>query len=84
MKPTVEEIVQSIKEVIAEEIAVEPAAINTDQNFQDMGLDSLSSIFMLNKIEQKYEIELQAMHIWNHPTIDSLSTFVHSLIYENA
>lgn len=82
MKPAIEEIAQSIKEVIAEELAVEISTIKVDQNFHDMGLDSLSSIFMLNELEHKYTIELQPMHIWNHPTIDSFSTLVHSLIDE--
>ena len=77
------EIEQMIKQLVADEQAVDVSTLNSEDNFHHMGLDSISSIFVLNELEHKYDIQLKPMHLWNNPTIGSFASFVHQMIHES-
>lgn len=77
------EIISLMKEKISEEVEVEVAKIDADIEFKNLGLDSISSMFMINDLEEKYKIQLKALHLMEYPTIRTFAEFVKSLIDED-
>ncbi|CAM2068433.1 AMP-binding protein [Sulfidibacter corallicola] len=47
-----------------------------DESFRAMGLDSLSTIVLQNRLSELCDLNLSVVFIWEHPTIDQLSAAV--------
>ena len=71
-----EDLLTVIKEAIAEETSVPIGQIEESQAFITMGLDSLSSIVILNKIEDKFNVELNPIYFWDYPTLGQFADFL--------
>ena len=71
-----DELMAFIKEAIAEETDVPLDQIEESQAFITMGLDSLSSIVILNKIEDQYKVELNPIYFWDYPTLGAFTDFL--------
>lgn len=72
------EIQDMIKDVISDELSVDPTTLDTDQSFHNLGLDSLDSIFLLSKMEERLNIHIDSMSVYDHPTIHSFSEYLAS------
>lgn len=58
---TNEEILNDVKEIAKDQLDVDPAKITMDTNIQeDLDADSLDLFEILNELEDKYDIELDA------------------------
>ncbi len=58
---TKEEILKDVQEIAQDELDVEPERITMDTNFkEDLDADSLDLFEILNELEDKYDIELDA------------------------
>ncbi|WP_251717257.1 acyl carrier protein [Lactobacillus agrestimuris] len=58
---TKEEILKDVQDIAQEELDVEPAKITMDTNIkEDLDADSLDLFEILNELEDKYDIELDA------------------------
>ena len=58
---TKEEILKDVQDIAQEELDVEPAKITMDTNIkEDLDADSLDIFEILNELEDKYDIELDA------------------------
>ncbi|NRO50499.1 acyl carrier protein [Lactobacillus helveticus] len=58
---TKEEILKDVQEIAQDELDVEPEKITMDTNFkEDLDADSLDLFEILNELEDKYDIELDA------------------------
>lgn len=58
---TKEEILKDVQEIAQDELDVEPEKITMDTNIkEDLGADSLDLFEILNELEDKYDIELDA------------------------
>ncbi|MBW7987222.1 acyl carrier protein [Lactobacillus helveticus] len=58
---TKEEILKDVQEIAQDELDVEPEKIIMDTNFkEDLDADSLDLFEILNELEDKYDIELDA------------------------
>jgi len=77
------EIRSLMAENISKELEIEVKSIDPDVNFQELGLDSISSMFMINELEDRYGIQIKALHLIEYPTLNTFSAFVHTLIHEN-
>lgn len=44
--------------------------------FFNLGLDSISCIYLLDKVEKKLDLELNPIHFWDYPALDSYSDFL--------
>lgn len=58
---TKEEILKDVREIAQDELDVEPEKITMDTNIkEDLDADSLDLFEILNELEDKYDIELDA------------------------
>ena len=58
---TKEEIIKDVHEIAQDELDVEPEKITMDTNIkEDLDADSLDLFEILNELEDKYDIELDA------------------------
>ncbi|QSE96217.1 acyl carrier protein [Fulvivirga lutea] len=62
-----------IKEVIANETGIKSSAIKDTQSFFELGIDSITAVYLLELVEKKYEIELTPLYFWDYPTIEKFA-----------
>jgi len=79
----IDEIKADIKKLIADELHIPLEKIKDEDTFHDIGLDSITATFILDEIENKYEIDIKPMDVWNHPTLGSFSELLHRIINES-
>jgi acyl carrier protein len=71
-----EDLIEVIKKLIAEETGIPATEINDSDTFFNLGLDSVSCIFLMDKLEKKLQVELNPIHFWDYPSIDTYSEFL--------
>ena len=71
-----EETIATIKNLISDETGISIDEINETDSFFNLGLDSVSCIFLMDKLEKTLHIELNPIHFWDYPTIDTYSDFL--------
>lgn len=71
-----EELIEMIKKLIAEETGIPINDINDSDTFFNLGLDSVSCIFLMDKLEKKIQVELNPIHFWDYPSLDTYSEFL--------
>ncbi|UII31749.1 acyl carrier protein [Fulvivirga ulvae] len=67
------DIATFMKKVIAEETRMPNPAIDENLSFHQFGLDSISSIYLLEKVENEYDITISPLYFWDYPTINLLA-----------
>ena len=83
MNASLDEIKKLMVSEIAKETDAPVESIDQEKSFQELGLDSISSVYMINELEDKFEIQLKALHLLEYPTVNSFSKFVFTLANEN-
>lgn len=73
------DILSALKEEIAKEAGLPVSGIDNDASFYSLGLDSISSVFVLDALEQKLGIEMNPMFFWDYPTVSKLAEHLSSL-----
>lgn len=67
----------AIVRVLAERIAalrrLDPADIDTERSFNELGVDSLDAMTLLGDIEERFGVVLDAAEIYDHPTPAALA-----------
>ncbi len=58
---------------IAETLGLKTEEVNLDEEFMNMGLDSMHAIFLLDEIEKEYNIEINPHSFWEFPTINKFA-----------
>ena len=74
------QIVDFFKEIVAEETSASMQEIDVNDKFHALGLDSVNAVFVLEKLEKKYDIVLSPLLFWDYPTIQSFSTHINALL----
>ena len=57
--------------------------IDLDLGFSDLGLDSLASVELRNKLQSSYDLKLSATAIFDYPNIKALANYLLTLIFKN-
>ncbi|QHI36099.1 Polyketide synthase PksL [Kordia antarctica] len=70
------EIIAKIKLFLAKELHLEEDEIDEDAQFVDIGLDSITGVTWIRKINDNYKTSLEATQIYSHTTLTKLGTFV--------
>lgn len=73
---TREETIAIIKKLISDETGISINEIKETETFFNLGLDSVSCIFLMDKLERELHIELNPIHFWDYPAIDTYSDFL--------
>ncbi|MCP4156932.1 MAG: hypothetical protein GY757_54975, partial [bacterium] len=65
-----------LRRTLAEELYMEPDTIDEEIPFLEFGLDSITGVTWVTKINDEYGLSINATKIYNHPTIRELAIFV--------
>ncbi len=77
---TVAELQVRLRAVLARELGMPEDAVDVDQPFPELGLDSMMAMNLLRDAKQLVRIDLSATMLWNNPSISKLSAFVAELL----
>ena len=72
------DLIKLFKEEIAQELSITVDEISVHETFLSIGLDSITAIFLLERLEKKLQIELNPIWFWDYPTINSFTQFLTS------
>ena len=73
---TKEQVINILKEEISRESGLPITEIADHADFFSLGLDSISSVYVLDRLEKKIRLELNPIYFWDYPTGESLSAFL--------
>lgn len=71
-----EQIVQDVRAMIAEAIYMEPDEIDADAGFHELGIDSVISVDLIQRMNKRYHLQLNASFVYQYPTLMKLSEFI--------
>ncbi|MDQ3287344.1 MAG: polyketide synthase [Pseudomonadota bacterium] len=74
------EIVRELKTLLAAELQMSVADIDEDTQFVDLGLDSITGVTWVRKINGQYRVRIEATKVYSHPTLRQFSDFVAELV----
>lgn len=75
-----DEIVHIMQAIISEETKLAIEKINPELHLSSFGLDSINSIYVLDRLEDKFKIKLNPLLFYDHPTIASFAKHIDTLI----
>lgn len=73
---TREETIAAIKRMISEETGIAANEIQSSDTFFNLGLDSVSCVFIMDKLEKELHVELNALSFWDYPTVETYADFL--------
>lgn len=74
------DIAQALKTSVSEEMGLPLNEITDDDSFFDLGLDSISSILVMERIEKKLNIRLNPIAFWDYPTIEAFTGHLEEVV----
>ncbi|MEB3048571.1 type I polyketide synthase [Mycolicibacter sp. MYC123] len=74
------ELTVRLQAILARELRTSAAAVDVDQPFPEMGLDSMIAMTVLKETQQLVGVDLSASMLWNHPSISALATHLVGLL----
>jgi acyl transferase domain-containing protein/enoyl-CoA hydratase/carnithine racemase/acyl carrier protein len=69
-------VVATLKSLLANELLLREHEIDADIQFVDLGLDSISGVSWIRKINEKYQTAIEATKVYSYPTLAQLSRHV--------
>ena len=76
---TKEQIIQILKNEISRESGLTIEEIADDANFFSLGLDSISCIYVLDRVEKKISLELNPLFFFDYPNVQALAGFLETM-----
>lgn len=73
------QVLQLLKAEIAAETGVPPAEIVDSATFFELGLNSISAVFILDILEKKLNVEMNPLFFWDYPTLESFADYITTL-----
>jgi acyl carrier protein len=73
------EVIAILKSEISRESGLSIKEIGDAAGFFSLGLDSISCVYVLDRVEKKIKIELNPIWFWDYPTIELLANHIASL-----
>ena len=74
------ELESRLRAILARELQMTASALNIDQPFPELGLDSMMAMTLLREAQQLVGIDLSATMLWDHPTISSLAAYLAEIL----
>jgi acyl carrier protein len=73
---TKSELTEFLKKQVVLECGVPYDEVDINKEFVDFRMDSVSAVFIMDRLEKYLEVELSPLYFWDNPTIDSFTTFL--------
>lgn len=65
-----------LKQLLADELHLQVEEIDEDAQFVDLGLDSITGVTWIRKINERYKLSIEATKVYSYPTLEQLSRYV--------
>lgn len=82
-KLSIDEVKERIVKIIADTLEIGIDDFDTEQAFNEFGIDSVMSVEVVNKINSIFKIELRSTDLFNYPSIHALAEHVSKIIPED-
>ncbi|HET8773435.1 MAG TPA: SDR family NAD(P)-dependent oxidoreductase, partial [Thermoanaerobaculia bacterium] len=69
-------VTSTLRALLANELQMRESDINEHTQFVDVGLDSISGVSWIRKVNEKYQTSIEATKVYSYPTLAQLSVFV--------
>ena len=69
-------VTASLKTLLANELQMRESDVEENVQFVDLGLDSISGVSWVRKINEKYDTSIEAAQLYSHATLSELSRYV--------
>jgi acyl carrier protein len=73
------EVLQLLKAEIASETGIPVTEIADSASFFELGLNSISAVFVLDILEKKLKVEMNPLFFWDYPTVELLADYITTL-----
>jgi acyl transferase domain-containing protein/acyl carrier protein len=73
---TLAAVAATLRTLLANELALRESDVDDNIQFLDIGLDSISGVTWVRKINEKYQISIEATKVYSYPTLAQLSRHV--------
>jgi acyl transferase domain-containing protein/enoyl-CoA hydratase/carnithine racemase/acyl carrier protein len=77
--PAAADILPVIRRLLAEELRVEEGEIDPRTQFVDLGLDSISSVAWIRRINERFGLSIEATKVYSYPNLQKLAQHVADL-----
>jgi acyl transferase domain-containing protein/enoyl-CoA hydratase/carnithine racemase/acyl carrier protein len=74
--PTRDEIISELRTLLAQELHLQEHEIGESVAFVDLGLDSITGVTWVKKINTRFGTDLHATRVYSHPTLAAMATLV--------
>nr|QEO74705.1 phosphopantetheine-binding domain-containing pro [uncultured bacterium] len=72
------QVAATLRQMLADELSLPPDQIDDDMAFVDIGIDSISAVTFVRKINKQFTLAIAATKIYNYPTLGQFAAFVAS------
>ena len=69
-------VTASLKTLLANELQMRESDVEENVQFVDLGLDSISGVSWIRKVNEKYHTSIEAAQLYSHATLSQLSRYV--------
>jgi acyl carrier protein len=69
-------VTASLKTLLANELQMRESDVDENIEFVDLGLDSISGVTWIRKINEKYQTAIEATKVYSYPTLAQLARYV--------
>lgn len=80
---TIVEIQNWLINKVSSQLNISSSDIDITSELATYGLDSMDAVMISGELEDALDIELASTILWDYPTIESLSAFLHNSINSN-
>lgn len=70
------QVLDTLSQSLANELYIDRAQIDADAAFIDLGMDSISAVTWVRKINKQFGLSLAATKVYTHPTLTRFADFV--------
>ena len=69
-------ILKTLRDTLAAELFIKPERVDIDTPFIDMGLDSITGVTWVRRLNEQYGVSVTAVEVYNHPTLRRFAEFI--------
>jgi acyl carrier protein len=74
-----QEVLTKLKTEIAKETGLTIPEIDDAATFHSLGLNSISAVYILDKLEKELKIEMNPLFFWDYPTVGLFAEYITTL-----
>ncbi|WP_240311953.1 SDR family NAD(P)-dependent oxidoreductase [Teredinibacter turnerae] len=77
-------VLSTLKTLLAKELHMGSDELDQDEQFVDLGLDSITGVTWVRAINAQYQLDIEATKVYSYPTLQAFSRYVSEIVAEQA